>query len=291
MEKASHVTGPVADAYTFDPFARHPFYARINQALVCRAVGRLDVTWPTNQCVRVVDLAAGTGAVTQLILAELERVGRPATVTGIEPSVAALESARKQLSGPNVRFVQGDTDQLGQIAPEADAVFLCNALHLFPDKPAAVRQIRSVLGPGGVFACNSTFFLGAHTPESERFAHLWIRRALGWLREHHPDVRPSRRNQVAGLAWLSADEYAELLEAQGLVIVERTLEVVMMPIRAVQDIGRYQLFIEGALPGVPIPMGADALEWGAGEAARELDITEVPRVWLQLLAIVPGSVQ
>ena len=57
-----------------------------------------------------------------------------------------------------------------------------------------------------------------------------------------------------------------------------------MPLRAWQDIGRYWLFIEGALPGVPIPIGADALEHSAAEAMAELDITEVPRNWLHIVA-------
>jgi hypothetical protein len=61
-------------------------------------------------------------------------------------------------------------------------------------------------------------------------------------------------------------------------------EVALMPIRAVQDIGRYRRFIEGALPGIPTAVGADALECAAAEAARELDMREVPRVWLQLVA-------
>jgi hypothetical protein len=55
-------------------------------------------------------------------------------------------------------------------------------------------------------------------------------------------------------------------------------------LQVVQDVGRYRLFIAGALPGIPIPIGADALVWAADEAARELDVMEVPRLWLQLLA-------
>jgi hypothetical protein len=47
---------------------------------------------------------------------------------------------------------------------------------------------------------------------------------------------------------------------------------------------RYRLFIDRALPGIPIPIGAEALAWAMGEAARELDLTDVPRLWLQLLA-------
>ena len=277
-------TPPGADMYSFDPFAQHPFYARINHSLVQRAIARLDAARPQGKPVRVVDLASGTGAVTQLILDELEQFGRSATVIGIEPATMALEIARERLRDRPVQFVQGDADQLARVVTDADAVFLCNALHLIPDKPDVVRRITSVLAPDGFLACNSTFFAGAQTPESERFAHRWIRRAFGWLRQHHPDLHPTHRGQAAALAWLSADEYVTLLEAQGLQIVERNLEQVLMPLSAVQDIGRYRLFIAGALPGIPIPLGAEALAWAAAEAARELDVTAVPRIWLQLLA-------
>ncbi len=277
-------TPPVADPYSFDPFAQHPFYTEINRSLVRRALTRLDAARPKGGRWRVVDLACGTGAVTQLILDELERLERSAMVVGIEPSTAALAIARERLQGRAVRFVRGDADELARVGPDADAVFLCNAIHLIPEKGDAVVKIRRVLGPGGCFACNSTFFLGAQTPDSERFTHLWMRRALGWLRQHHPELRPTRRGQVATMAWLSADEYATVLEACGLQLVDRALEVARMPIRAVQDIGRYRLFIEGALPGIPLPIGADALAWAAAEAARDLDMREVPRIWLQLVA-------
>jgi ubiquinone/menaquinone biosynthesis C-methylase UbiE len=277
-------TPPSTDTYGFDPFAQHPFYTGINQSLVRRAIARLDAAQPTGEPVRVVDLASGTGAVTQLIVDELERLGRPATVLGIEPATEALGIARERLQGRAVQFVHGDAEQLAHVVTAADMVFLCNALHLIPDKPDAVRKIMSVLVPGGYFACNSTFFTGAQTSESERYAHRWIRQAYGWLRQRHPDLHPTHRGQVAALAWLSADEYVNLLEAQGFQLVDRTLELAMLPLRAVQDIGRYQLFIAGALPGIPIPIGAEALAWAAAEAARELDITEVPRIWLQLLA-------
>jgi ubiquinone/menaquinone biosynthesis C-methylase UbiE len=268
--------------YSFDPFAQHPFYARINHSLVQRAIARLDATRPKGKPVRIVDLASGTGAVTQLIVDEVEQLGRTATVLGIEPALEALEIARERLQGRAVQFVQGDADQLAQLRP--DAVFLCNALHLMPDKSEVVRKIMTALAPDGFFACNSTFFLGAQTPESVRFTHRWIRRAFGWLRQHYPDLHPTHRGQVATLAWLSADQYVTLLETEGLQIIECTLEQVLMPVQAVQDIGRYRLFIAGALPGIPIPLGAEALAWAAAEAARELDVTAVPRIWLQLLS-------
>ncbi|HEV8191593.1 MAG TPA: class I SAM-dependent methyltransferase, partial [Ktedonobacterales bacterium] len=97
-------TPAVATSYTFDPFARHQFYHDVNQSLVYQAIGRLDAGRPAGQQVRVVELASGTGAVTELILDELERLGRPATVVGVEPSAEAIAIARDYLDRRGVTF-------------------------------------------------------------------------------------------------------------------------------------------------------------------------------------------
>lgn len=274
----------IAASYTFDPFARHKFYHDVNQSLVRTALRLLDASRPSGERVRVAELASGTGAVTELILDELQRLGRPASVVGVEPSFEAIDVARERLNGRDVSFEQGDADDLARIVPSADAVFFCNAIHLVPDKSDAIAKIAGALGPRGLFACNSAFFEGTYAPGSERFYHLWTRRALGWLRQHHPDVRPSKNGRTAAMQWLAPEEYAALCERYGLRIVSSEREEAQMPLRSWQDIGRYWLFIEGALPGVPIPIGADALEYAAAEAFAELHLSEVPRIWLQLVA-------
>jgi ubiquinone/menaquinone biosynthesis C-methylase UbiE len=274
-----------AGSYTFDPFARHQFYHDVNQSLVQSAIRQLDASRPKEQPVCVAELASGTGAVTELILDALERIGRTGTVIGIEPSAEAIDIARERLRGREVRFEQGDADHLASIVSGADAIFFCNAIHLVPDKPDAVKKITHALGQGGFFACNSSFFDGAYPPGSERFYHLWIRRALGWMRQNHQEVRRMGRHEKAtAMTWLNAVEYTDLFQQCGLRVVENRQEEALMPLRSWQDIGRYWLFIEGALPGVPIPVGADALEHAAAEAFAELQITEVPRIWLQLVA-------
>lgn len=277
-------TPVLASSYTFDPFARHQFYHDVNQSLVHRAISRLDAAHPAGKPVRVVELASGTGAVTELILDELERLGRPGTVIGVEPSPEAIEIATERLSSRGATFVQGEADSLVTAAPNADAIFFCNAIHLVPDKRDVAAKVANALAPNGFFACNSSFYQGAYAPGSERFYHLWTRRALGWLRKNHPGVRTSRTEKATAMQWLTPDEYAQALEVNGLHVVDRAEETALMPLRAWQDIGRYWLFIEGALPGVPIPIGADALEHSAAEAMAELNITEVPRIWLQMVA-------
>lgn len=276
-------TPTIAGSYTFDPFARHQFYHDVNESLVRMAIGKLDDARPAGHHVRVFELASGTGAVTELILDELERRGRPATVTGVEPSFEAVEIARDRLKGRDVSFELGDIDRLVTLAPAADAVFFCNAIHLIPEKAEVIGKIARVLSSGGFFAANSSFYDGAYAPGSERFYHLWTRRALGWLRKNHPDVRPSKNGKTTAMQWLSAEDYAALLTDSGFRVAVSEQEQAQMPLRSWQDIGRYWLFIEGALPGVPIPLGADALEYGAAEAFTELGLTEVPRNWLQLV--------
>ena len=214
-------TPVLASSYTFDPFAQHKFYHDVNQSLVHRAISRLDAAHPAGEPVRVVELASGTGAVTELILDELERLGRPGTVIGVEPSPEAIEIATARLESRGATFVQGEADSLVTAAPNADAIFFCNAIHLVPDKRAVMGMVASALAPHGFFACNSSFYQGAYAPGSERFYHLWTRRALGWLRKNHPGVRTSRSEKATAMRWLTPDEYAQALEVNGLQIVER----------------------------------------------------------------------
>ena len=285
MAQASEIeTDHPMSAYTFDPFTRHQFYADVNRSLVEHAIALVDAARPAGETVRIVELASGTGAVTAQILDALARRGRPTEVVGVEPSLDAIHVAERELHGRPVSFIQGDAADLHRAGVAADAMFFCNAIHLVPDKDAAVATIVETLRPGGFFAINSSFYEGAYAEGSERFYRLWIRRAVGWLRQHHPDVRIEHHGRTEAMRWLTPAQYADLLRRQGLETAYEQVDLALMPLRAWQDIGRYSLFIEGALPGVPIPIGADALEASAAQAFTELDLETVPRNWLQMVA-------
>ncbi len=273
------------DIYSYEAFTQHAFYAAVNRALVERAVAQLT-TRPAGERLYVVDLGCGTGAITHMVVEALKARGRDARVIGVEPSADALRLAERRLagSGMEVSFVQGDSADLARLPVRPDAVFFCNAIHLVSDKDAVIEQIAAALAPGGLFACNSAFFTGAYAEGTERFYRLWTRRAIGWLRREHPEVRLSRDAHALAMQWLSQDDYAGLLRKHGFQVLHNELDEALMPLRAWQDIGRYWLFIEGALPGAPIPVGADALEASAAEAFEELGLSVVPRNWLQLVA-------
>jgi ubiquinone/menaquinone biosynthesis C-methylase UbiE len=89
---------------------------------------------------RVVDLAAGTGKLTEVLVAA------GADVTAVEP--LANMRAELQRALPSVRALDGTAEQMPLPDASADAVFVGQAFHWF-DAPAALAEIARVLVPGG----------------------------------------------------------------------------------------------------------------------------------------------
>src|SRR5215469_3377301 len=250
---------------TFEAFAAHPFYTAINRSLVQRALAHL---------------------VTRLITEELARQELQARIVAVDPSADALRLAQQSISeiGVAVDYFQGEADELPTLVREADAAFFCNAIHLIAEKGTTFQQMAAILAPGGVFACNSAFYQGSSDESTIRFSRLWIRRAVQWVRKAHPDVRLSREAKAIAMRWLTPEEYSSLLRESGFSQVETVQDLVLLSQYGLRDLGQYWLFIQGALPGVPLALGAAALGATVYETCRELDMAEVPRRWLQIVA-------
>ena len=275
------------DQFTFEPFAAHTFYTDINRSLVQKALAALAMH-PARERLTIVDMACGTGAITRLIAEEMARQGhQQARIIGVDPSIEALRLARISIEeiGVKADFIQGETGDLSTLVQNADAAFFCNAIHLIPDKLSAFKQMAAILAPGGVLACNTAFYDGTNLEDTVRFSRLWIRRAVGWLRKERPEVRLSRDTKVTAMQWLPPEEYTSLLEQNGMSDVDVTQERVTMTLDGIRDLGHYWLFIEGALPGAPLTIGAAALCSTVYQVGQELGMTGVPRMWLQIVAV------
>ncbi len=276
--------------YTFEPFAAYGFYTNVNRALVQQALTHLKMR-SDNKIFTIVDMACGTGAITRLIAEELARQGKLAhtRLIGVDPSAEALRRAKKGMDELGIQvdseYLQGDAADLPRFVQNVDAAFFCNAIHLVPDKLAAFQQMASILAPGGIFACNSAFYAGTYVPGTERFYRLWTRRAISWLRQEHPEVRVSRDAKAMAMQWLTPEEYVDYLKQSGFLNVEIHKTDVAISLDAWRDLGQYWLFIEGALPGIPLAYGAAALAAAVYQAGNESGMTEVPRTWLQIVAI------
>ncbi len=260
------------ERFSFAPFARHPFFTEVNRWIVERVI------CPSRRT--IVDLGCGPGAVTQLIV---ERLGASGHVIGVDPSVTALERARRAIKSRVAEFVEGSAEWLSRLVPSADAVIFCNAIHLVPDKPKVIAEIRKVLKRGGVLAFNTTFFKGAYVEGTTGFWRRWVVRAVQALRERGLDVQ--HEGKATARAFLSAEEYATLCVQEGFSRPTVELVRVEMTPESLEDIGRFSLFIEGALPGVPLEQGAEALREGLGRALAETGLATVPRNWLECVAV------
>ncbi|WP_338703438.1 class I SAM-dependent methyltransferase [Streptomyces sp. Q6] len=104
----------------------------------------------------VLELAAGTGALTSALLAETDTVSIVAT--DLNAAMVACGSARE----PRAHWQQADAQDL----PFEDAAFdlvLCQfGVMFFPDRPAAYAQVRRVLAPHGRFLFSSWGPLASH---------------------------------------------------------------------------------------------------------------------------------
>jgi ubiquinone/menaquinone biosynthesis C-methylase UbiE len=271
--------------FTFEAFASHNFYTQVNRSLVRHALASIAPR-PPNIPLTIVDMACGTGAVTRLIAEEISSQGRQAHIIGVDPSAEALRRAQKGMQGMEVKadFIQGVTSDLPNIVQNADAAFFCNAIHLLSDKLSAFRLIASILAPDGIFVCNSAFYNGTYVEGTERFYRLWTRRAVGWLRKEHPEAHLSREAKAMAMQQIDREGYICLLKEGGFCRVDAVEEQAMMTVDSYRDIGQYWLFIEGALPGIPLALGAQALEISAYQAGEELGLKDIPRNWLQIIA-------
>ena len=263
-------------SFTLERFAQHPFYHEVNERLV--ALTRLA------KGQRVVDLGAGTGAVTKLIAQEVANDN--AEVIAIEPCETALGIARRNLEefrGAVVRFIQGGAEVLTQLVKKpVDAVFFCNAIHLVEEKDHVLHEILETLGEDGTFSFNTSFYLGAEPPEAEMFYRRWMMKALRVLKKEY-GLSPDK-TRVEARHRLTEDEYIALLESNGFKVRDKEVVTVQVPLSGFEAISEYSLWIEGVLPGVPLAAGAHALAEAARLTFEDLGITESPRNWLLVVA-------
>jgi ubiquinone/menaquinone biosynthesis C-methylase UbiE len=102
---------------------------------------------------RVLDVACGTGVVARVAA---ERVGQTGRVAGIDINAAMLGVARALPAGAGARigWVRGSVLSLPFADGSHDMVLCQLGLQFFPDRLAALAQMRRVLMPGGRLGLN-----------------------------------------------------------------------------------------------------------------------------------------
>ena len=265
--------------YSFSTFSKNEFYSQLNARLVDMAEVGSDL--------RVVDLACGTGGVTRLILERINRT-RDTVVIALDHSQTALKAAMedlKDISGNAVRYVQSGVENVSEAVKDSvDTVVFCNAIHYLPDKDRVVHDISAALRTGGKFAFNTSFYEGGQHEESSAFYSKWMFKAFRILRKEY-GLKPNRAVKVESRRQLTPEEYSNLLERNGLTILKQKVDTVQVPIEGWLEISTFSHFIEGTMPGVPMNEASAALQEGIRQTYLELNVTHVPRNWLDIIAV------
>jgi SAM-dependent methyltransferase len=96
----------------------------------------------------VLDVACGTGIVARLAR---QRLGDSGRVAGVDSNPGMLSVARRV--APDIEWREGKATELPLRDGESFDIVTCHqGLQFFPDKPAAVEQMRRALKPGGSIA-------------------------------------------------------------------------------------------------------------------------------------------
>jgi ubiquinone/menaquinone biosynthesis C-methylase UbiE len=101
---------------------------------------------------RVLDVACGTGVVTRILA---ERVDMDGRVVGLDINPEMLAAAQIAVSRPNIEWVVGNAMSMSLLNEVFDALVCQQGLQFIPDKPAALREMRRVLVPGGRLALSA----------------------------------------------------------------------------------------------------------------------------------------
>jgi ubiquinone/menaquinone biosynthesis C-methylase UbiE len=116
-----------------------------------------------HQDMQVLDLACGTGIVTELVAKQLGETG---DVIGVDISASMLRHAQRRC--PTVRFLTSSVEQLHEQLPPATAdLALCNSAFWMMSCSEALSSLYQVLKPGGRLLFNLPDFVFApFSPEA-----------------------------------------------------------------------------------------------------------------------------
>lgn len=140
MDKDSSFTGSIPETYerAMVPLLFTPYAIDMARRIAQR------------RPLRVLEIAAGTGAVTRHLLQEIP--GAHIVATDLNP--AMLDQARKAVASPRVEWRQADGQELPFPDASFDAVVCQFGIMFFPDKVRGFSEARRVLKPGGLYCFN-----------------------------------------------------------------------------------------------------------------------------------------
>ncbi|MCD8489379.1 MAG: class I SAM-dependent methyltransferase [Desertifilum sp.] len=285
---------------SYEPFSREPEYIEANRLLIEQL--------PLQSVQGVLDLACGTGTMTELLLKRClaENRGQLPQVVGVDLSRESLLWGQADLTemgffqpltphqSGSVILVEGTADCLPIATHSIDLAMMGNAIHMVANREALFSEIARVLRPGGYFAFNTSFYAGTYVPGTEPIYRRWVQEAIAYLQRRNAELKAAglpgivrQRGQGApafSTHWLSTLEYTQEMAAHNLNVQWQNERTVMLTQRSFETIGSYAGLGKVLLSGYPVKLACEALFYAAAPTLAAEGLTEVPRYWLEMVA-------
>jgi ubiquinone/menaquinone biosynthesis C-methylase UbiE len=287
---------------SYEPFSRQPEYIEVNRGFI--------QSLHLQDCDHILDLACGTGTLTDLIVQlypakdilglDLDRESlllagehfRDLKLIGAD---GAKIPANARTLKPRMLFLQGTADCLPVKDQTVDAVLMGNSIHNLPDQDLLLGEIYRVLKPGGIFAFNTSFFAGTFPPGTEKLYHEWLKLSLGYIQAKDEELRRQGRqgvkrkrgtsHQAFSKQWPTPAEFTQVLQRNNFGVTWFCHRTIRMNQRSLETVGAYAGLACVLLSGFPVELACEALEASAGPAFEAMGLTEVRRLWLEVVAI------
>ena len=285
---------------SYELFSDEPEYIKANRDFV--------TCLPIEGVNRALDLACGTGLITQFLLDRMPSMA----IAGIDLDPHQIEIARRNLksrgifsedlsswktaseSRPVIFLKIGSALDLLDFDNESiDLVIIANAIHLIEDRDNFLREVSRILKQGGVFAFNSVFFSGTFPKLSEKIYAEWMKEAvinLNRLNEerlkngYHSLKRIRGRSGIAfDKNWLSPDQWSQTLEMHKIKCRTNQLREVHITQRGLEAVSSYGGLSTVLLSGYPVDVASECLKIAASNIFKKHGISHVPRYWLEYI--------
>ena len=169
-------------------------YAAAPFAAAQQALARAVAAHAAGRALRVLEIGAGTGALTALLLAQLP-AGSTLTFSDVSP--AFLAAAKRRFADPRLHFALFDLDHPGGLVEGPfDAIVAANAVHAAARIDAALAALRARLAPDGILGL-------AELVRAPRWVELVFGITEGWWRFTGDPRRPDHA-LLDPAAWTAA---------------------------------------------------------------------------------------
>lgn len=177
-----------------------------------RAVAPAFLEWVAPPAgARWLDVGCGTGVFTELVVDTCA----PASVSGVDPSSAQIDQARRQLVARHVDFRVGDAQALPFADATFDVVAAALVINFIPDRPRALAEMRRVVNAGGIVAGYVWDFAAERSPSGP------LRVGLRRFGAEVPELPGTRESSLGALDALFREAGFEGIDTRSFEVTQR----------------------------------------------------------------------